>query len=59
MNKTYRIELVYQSGQKIVWGYTSASLELIEKSMNKNLKQHPIVNVYAKTGKRIIATYQG
>lgn len=43
MNKTYRIELVYDNGQKIIWGYTSAT----------------IVNVYAKTGKKVIASYQG
>lgn len=59
MNKTYRIELVYATGQKIVWGYTCGTLELIKSAMENQLKKHPMINVYAKTGKRVIATYQG
>ena len=59
MNKTYRIEFVYGKGRKQVWGYTLSTLEQIEKAMKDNIKTHPIINVYAKTGTKVIATYQG
>jgi len=57
--KTYRIELVYASGQKILWGYTSTTIEFIKSVMENNIKKHPVINVYSKTGKTIIDSFKG
>lgn len=61
MEQTLRVELQYKSMRKpILYGYFyEGGIEAIEKCMKDNLKDHPIVLIYTRRGKKPIYSFMG
>ena len=58
--KTYRVEIHHEGRKPIVIGYYCASIEFIRKCMEGNMKYKPCtINIYAKTGKRVLESFNG
>ena len=56
--KAYRIELC-RNGRSVVYGCFYTTLDLITRAMQGKLKDHSIVNVYSKYGKKVLLSFQG
>ncbi len=56
--KCYRVEFVYE-GRRTVHGYFAKSLEEIIEALMGDVKGHPTVNIYHKSGKVRIASFEG
>ena len=61
MEQTLRVELQYKNMSKpIMYGYFyDGDIEAIERSMKGNLKDHPIVLIFTKRGKKPIYSFMG
>lgn len=57
--RCYRVEQVANGRRCVVFEWNYAPISMIRKSMEHNTKMGGIIEIYTRTGKRVLESFEG